>query len=1197
VQNFAGIRVERPDKQIKSVMFYLRLILYSAVLVCCAASQQVPDLVTAPPLALKNGQSIDVTLTGRHLSSIQSAAVLNARGVTATLIEPPKDDHLRLKFTAASDAAGGERRFRLIGPAGVTGPVRLFVSGYDVRSLGTSDQPEDIQLPATVIGQIATAGQVQQFRFHGHQGELLIFDVSARRSGSLLEAVVNVESDSGRQLPCSLEHHAGDPLLLFTPPEDGDYVLHLGDLRFRGGPEFSFRITAGHIPYLESVLPSSGKPGSVIQAKPIGYNIDGLAPIAIDLTRTAPGSISVHVSAPLGISNDIPFEVTDLPQFVESEPNDSPDEANLVKLPVEISGNTDRPADEDFFRFRIPYKQSVSLEVLSARLGSPMVPLLQLRGAKGEIIEANDGTADSDGQIIRELDAGEYLVSVRDLSYSGGPGHWYRLKIEPLRSLQPDFSARFQPNTPRLHRGGSVAVWFDLRRFNGFRGDITLMPESLPTGVTASALTLPENGSGWLTLSAAPDASLGTVPFRLRTQAAVGMATVAHDPQPDVYLTVLDPAPFAVETIAALTPRQIDEASARLKTLGEKLAAPDSRLESAQAKWEASIPKRPIWTPLEPETFSSDKGTRLHQLADDSILAEGNIPDQDEYTVVADTDLKGITAVRLEALADARLPASGPGTAPNGNFVLSKFRLMVGEGDEPGHPVELRRAASDFAQESFPASAAIDAKPASGWAIDPQEGRTHAAVFRTASPIGFGAGTTLTFVLSHQSAFARHNLGRFRLSVTTIDPAVLNMVADLPQPIRAIFATPREQRSAQQRMELAAYYRAIDPELASLRNQERALRSFVGPYAELQRLQGALAASTPQFDADQKQWEQSVAQGDAWIVLQPTSATSDAATPLAQESDGSIFAVGKSPSADISHITASLPIKSITAMRLELLPDPRLSASGPGRADDGSFVLTGFEIEKSGGKEIGNRALPITRAAATAEQKDSPISSLIGDAGPGHWSAGPGAGLPVEATFYFDGPVSLGDQPELSISLHQAAQHGLGRFRLWVTSNPNPDAAPRLAGPILAILKTPDAGRSAGQKRQISEYFRNISPSLIAIRDRMAEVRALTPAMPPHARRNQPVAIPVLVNRTDGFKGDVTVTLEGYVPGAPKLIATQIKVTPLNLMADLSFGVLTIQPAAAAEFATRMVVLKAETKTGDEVITQYSPAFPLTIQN
>jgi hypothetical protein len=63
------------------------------------------------------------------------------------------------------------------------------------------------------------------------------------------------------------------------------------------------------------------------------------------------------------------------------------------------------------------------------------------------------------------------------------------------------------------------------------------------------------------------------------------------------------------------------------------------------------------------------------------------------------------------------------------------------------------------------------------------------------------------------------------------------------------------------------------------------------------------------------------------------------------------------------------------------------------------------------------------------------------------------------------------------------------------------------------------------------------------------------------------------------------------------MLARQIKVTPLVLSADSTFGLLTLQPEAAAELATRMVVLKAEAKTGDDVMIQYSPAFPLMIQS
>ena len=37
------------------------------------------------------------------------------------------------------------------------------------------------------------------------------------------------------------------------------------------------------------------------------------------------------------------------------------------------------------------------------------------------------------------------------------------------------------------------------------------------------------------------------------------------------------------------------------------------------------------------------------------------------------TDLTGITAIRLEALADPSLVKGGPGRATNGNFALSDF--------------------------------------------------------------------------------------------------------------------------------------------------------------------------------------------------------------------------------------------------------------------------------------------------------------------------------------------------------------------------------------------------------------------------------------------------------------------------------------------------------------------------------------------
>lgn len=80
------------------------------------------------------------------------------------------------------------------------------------------------------------------------------------------------------------------------------------------------------------------------------------------------------------------------------------------------------------------------------------------------------------------------------------------------------------------------------------------------------------------------------------------------------------------------------------------------------------------WTVLNPISASAVFAT-LTELGDNSVLASGaNIEGGEIYTLVALTNLTGITGFRLEVMADASLPTNGPGRAPmDGNFVLSEF--------------------------------------------------------------------------------------------------------------------------------------------------------------------------------------------------------------------------------------------------------------------------------------------------------------------------------------------------------------------------------------------------------------------------------------------------------------------------------------------------------------------------------------------
>jgi mono/diheme cytochrome c family protein len=233
-----------------------------------------------------------------------------------------------------------------------------------------------------------------------------------------------------------------------------------------------------------------------------------------------------------------------------------------------------------------------------------------------------------------------------------------------------------------------------------------------------------------------------------------------------------------------------------------------------QAEWETTV-KLPSarWSVLEPAKMVSAGEATLKKQSDGSILASVIIPATDTYTIGVETDLTDITAFRVEALDDSSLPSRGPGRAKQGSFVLSEFRVKAEAKDHRDggetRPIPLQNATADFTEEGHAAAAAIDGDPKTGWAISPQMGRRHVAVFETAEDVGYAGGTRLTFTLDQQHG-AEHTLGRFRLSATT-GPRPIR--ADgLPDDVVEILALAAEDRSEAQQKRLADYHRTIDPE-------------------------------------------------------------------------------------------------------------------------------------------------------------------------------------------------------------------------------------------------------------------------------------------------------------------------------------------------------------------------------------------------
>jgi len=112
-----------------------------------------------------------------------------------------------------------------------------------------------------------------------------------------------------------------------------------------------------------------------------------------------------------------------------------------------------------------------------------------------------------------------------------------------------------------------------------------------------------------------------------------------------------------------------------------------------------------------------------------------------------------------------------------------------------------------------------------GWPVDATRDAVRfdrQAVFTFAELVSFAGGVVLTVRLDHLAGTVGQGIGRVRLSVTGCDhpPRIIA----LPAKARPALLTPPQQRTAEQKKELAAQYRALAPEFKARRDRLAELR-------------------------------------------------------------------------------------------------------------------------------------------------------------------------------------------------------------------------------------------------------------------------------------------------------------------------------------------------------------------------------------
>ncbi len=208
-------------------------------------------------------------------------------------------------------------------------------------------------------------------------------------------------------------------------------------------------------------------------------------------------------------------------------------------------------------------------------------------------------------------------------------------------------------------------------------------------------------------------------------------------------------------------------------------------------KWAAAQRGQAVpWTPVTPTEANADM-PRLYIRDDGSVFAAGDFNKREVYTIRVRLDGfegKPVTALRLDALPDPRLPAHGPGIGfyegRRGDFFLSE---VIARGVESGAEIAFADASHSYGKISVGSGGAdagnvLDREGSTGWSTSEREGEAHHLVLNLVEPLATPTEIEIELLFERHFAAA---LGRFGFAATTASKKAVAFPSGAPDPFTA----------------------------------------------------------------------------------------------------------------------------------------------------------------------------------------------------------------------------------------------------------------------------------------------------------------------------------------------------------------------------------------------------------------------------
>ena len=496
------------------------------------------------PLGAIAGTSVEVEVAGADLEDAKTL-VFDHEGLSATPVEG-KDR--RFQVAIAPETPAGTYDAWLVGRYGVSSP-RLFyvardlVAVAEVEPNNSDDKAQVIQVNSLVQG-ASDQNDQDLFRFTAKAGQRLVVRTLASKLDSLMDPTLSLSSAAGQLLASNGDYFGRDALIDFVVPADGDYVVAVSDLSFRGGHPYLLSVSDG--PQLENVSPRAIRAGQATELRFFGRNL-GAGAVASQLrvgdlpldeltcAVTPPTDVAAlrafrflehptdHTTLPTAATDTlvgfqvraglpaeqgpaVPVLVTDHEVVLEREPNDTSEQAQPLTLPAVVSARFDASRDGDYYELEVAEAGSYSIDVYCERLGGradAYVAVLDEQGNRvvelddyGHRVNAFDGhLRDPSGQASLAAKK-KYRLLVQDRYRRGGARYQYVLSV---RKPTPDFFVAAihrqnpGPGGTTVGRGGATYLDLIVHATDGFTGPVSIVADNPPPGIVVEPAVIHGN--------------------------------------------------------------------------------------------------------------------------------------------------------------------------------------------------------------------------------------------------------------------------------------------------------------------------------------------------------------------------------------------------------------------------------------------------------------------------------------------------------------------------------------------------------------------------------------------------------------------------------------------------------------------------------------------------------------------------------